>query len=322
MASIKYRFNPETLSYERIEKKLKKRIIEFLVSKAATTLLFTAIFFLIFVTVIHSPDERRLRDKNRQLQLKFHLLQKSFSHTQKILTDLQNRDDNIYRSIFEAKPIPYSIRKAGFGGTDKYLKYKGSGVSDVVIQSARQLDQITKQIYIQSKSFDDVVEMIKNKERMLASIPAIQPVANKHLTGFCPFGMRQHPILDIYRLHAGVDLCARQGTEIYAAGDGTVIRAKLGKGVGYYVMIDHGYGYKTLYGHVSKMLVRAGQKVKRGDVIALVGTTGVSLTPHLHYEVHKNGKQVDPVNFYLNDLSEEEYNRMIEISSSAPFEHF
>ena len=234
-----------------------------------------------------------------------------------VMADLQNRDDNIYRVIFEAEPIPNSIRKAGYGGVNRYEALKGYNNSDLIINTTKKLDQISKQLYIQSKSFDEIIELAKHKSEMLAAIPAIQPVSNKNLSRMASgFGPRIDPIYKTKKFHAGMDFSAKTGTPIYATGNGKVIRVrKSRKGYGNHVKIDHGYGYITLYAHMQKYIVKKGQKVKRGEVIGYVGNTGKSVAPHLHYEVHKNGKKVNPVNFFYNDLTSEEYEKMIILSS-------
>ncbi len=246
------------------------------------------------------------------------MLNREMDKAELSLNEIQNRDDNIYRKIFQANQIPSTVRNAGFGGINKYKKYEGSDNSSTLISTARRIDILSKKLVVQSKSFDEVIELVKNKEKMIASIPAIQPIALDELTRFgSAFGYRIHPIYKIRKLHTGVDLTAPRGTKIHASGNGVVTRADFAKGYGNCVRINHGYGYMTLYGHMTKFIVRPGQKVKRGDVIGYVGSTGLSTSPHLHYEVRINGKWVNPVNFYYNDLSDEDYDKMIEMSSKS-----
>ena len=253
----------------------------------------------------------------KQLSTQYELIQNKLTQVELVLDDLQQRDDNIYRVIFEADPIPKSIRKAGYGGVNRYKDLTGYNNSDLIISTANKIDQITKQLYIQSKSFDDIIELAKNKKDMLAATPAIQPVSNKDLSRMASgYGYRIHPIYKTRKLHTGMDFSAKTGTPIYATGNGKIEKVKKSRrGYGNYVIINHGYGYKTLYAHMSKYIVRKGQKVKRGDVIGYVGNTGMSMAPHLHYEVHKNGKKINPVNFYYNDLTPELYEKMLEICS-------
>ncbi|MCQ2252685.1 MAG: M23 family metallopeptidase [Bacteroidales bacterium] len=231
------------------------------------------------------------------------------------ISDISNRDDNVYRSVFQEAPISSIERHGGFGGTDRYDSLRGYTNSNLMVGAAYKLDVLSKEIIVQSKSFKDVKNLVINKEKMLASIPSIQPIAVKDLTRFgSPFGMRFHPILHISRMHAGVDLTAPQGTPIYATGNGTVVVSGVQTGYGNVVKINHGFGYMTVYGHCSKLLVKEGDKVKRGDVIALVGNTGLSTSPHCHYEVRINNVPKDPLNFYKDGLTEEEYQSAMQSS--------
>lgn len=268
---------------------------------------------------LDSPKEKQLKREISQLTLQYEILQQRFEHVDNVLKDIQHRDDNIYRVIFEAEPIPATVRKAGYGGVNRYKALEGMENSDLIISAARKLDELTKQLYVQSKSFDEIVELAKDKSHMLASIPAIQPVSNKDLTRIASgFGYRIHPIYKTSKMHEGIDFTAPVGTDIYAAGNGNVKEVVYGdRGYGNYVLISHGFGYETLYAHMSKVNARPGQKVKRGDVIGNVGSTGASTAPHLHYEVIKQGLKINPINFFYNDLTPEEYEKMIEISSQS-----
>ncbi|MCB0764698.1 MAG: M23 family metallopeptidase, partial [Flavobacteriales bacterium] len=225
----------------------------------------------------------------------------------------------IYRVIFEADPLPETMRNAGSGGVNRYKDLRGFGSSDVVIDTRKRLDKLTRQLLVQSRSLDEVAALVLRKQEMLAAIPAVQPIPNEDLTATAGgFGMRIHPIHKIPKFHAGMDFTAKQGTPIYATGDGRVTFADYStNGYGLHVIVDHGFDYETLYAHLSELKVRNGQKVKRGDVIGLVGNTGLSAGPHLHYEVHKGGEAVDPANYYFNDLDAAEYARMMELSRNA-----
>ncbi len=316
MARTKYRFNNKTLSYEKIELDWRQRLLK------ASTFMVASVFmgFLIYVSaskLIDSPKEKLLKRENSQLKAQYDLLDQRMIQAEGVLADIQKRDDDIYRTIFEAEPIPREIRKAGFGGVNRYRKLEGFKNSDLIIESSTQLDQITKQLYIQSKSYDEVYDMAIKKEKMLASIPAIQPVSNSNLKRMASgYGMRMHPIYKRRKMHTGMDFSAESGTEIYATGNGKVVKVeKSRRGYGNHIIIDHGYGYKTLYAHMRKFNVRRGQEIKRGEIIGYVGSTGTSVAPHLHYEVLKNGQQVNPINYYFNDLSPEEYEQMIEFAS-------
>ncbi len=241
------------------------------------------------------------------------------SRVDQVLAELQEKDDDIYRVIFEAEPIPSSVRNAGFGGVNRYRELEQLTNADIVIGTTKRLDELTKQLVVQSRSFDEVITLAKNKEEMLASIPAIQPVSNEKLTRVASgFNFRIHPIYKVRHFHTGIDFTAPRGTEIYATGDGKVHDVIMkARGYGYHVIVDHGFGYNTLYAHMSKFKVRKGEVVKRGDVIGYVGSTGTSTAPHLHYEVIKNGEKINPMNFFFNDLTPEEYEKVIELSSQS-----
>ena len=322
MSKHKYIYNPNTLNYEKINLSAKdklKRMSSFIV----TGLVFASIILFVAYTFYDSPKEIALKRENEQLRLQYVLMNKNIDQLEKVVENVADRDNNIYRTIFEAEPIGESVRKAGVGGVNRYKDLDGFKYSDLVVDTKKRVDQLSKQLFIQSKSFDEVVELVKRKEDMLASIPAIQPVANKNLKRMASgFGYRIHPIHKIRKMHTGMDFTAPTGTPIYATGDGVIKKVVTSRrGYGNHVVIKHNYGYETLYAHMSKFNVMKGQKVKRGDVIGYVGSTGTSTAPHLHYEVIKieggKARKINPINFYFNDLSPEEFDRMIELSSSA-----
>lgn len=318
MSKYKYEFDRETLTFKKVKLDVKTQIYKSWLPRFAGSVIFGAVLFTVSSFLFQSPIEIQLEEEKQALLYEFDQLNHKMSDAEKNLQNVEKHDDNIYRRIFQAKPIPESVRKAGFGGVDRYKDYKSYDNADVLIKTAKRLDILSKQLVVQSKSFDEVVDLVKNKEKMLACIPAIQPIALNELTRFgSPFGYRIHPIYGTLKMHTGVDLTAPLGTEIHAAGDGVVVRADWAGGYGNCVRINHGYGYLTLYGHMKKFIVRPGQKVKRGDVIGYVGSTGLSTAPHCHYEVRINGKPVNPVNFYYNDLTDEEYEEMIKASSTA-----
>lgn len=322
MAKVKYRYNPHTLSYDKIKLTWKQKLSRAFYFIGASMVFGVAIYAVTY-TFIDSPKEKKLKIRNAELLGQYELLNKKLEKLTVVLDDIQRRDDNIYRVIFEAEPIPTEIRKAGIGGVNRYEELENYSDADLIVSTAKKIDQLSKQLYIQSKSFDEVFKMAKSKEKMLAAIPAIQPVSNLDLTRMASgFGYRTDPIYKTTKFHAGMDFTAPTGTPIYATGDGKVIRADAeASGYGNHVRIDHGYGYVTLYAHMSEMDVKIGQTVKRGDVIGYVGNTGKSVGPHLHYEVRKNDIPINPINFYFNDLSPEEFARMVELSN-APSQSF
>lgn len=321
MAKVKYFYDPRTLAYRKIEKTWRQRLRNaglFVLSAA----LFAFIFYVFTDNFIDSPKEKRLKRDLDNMSLQYEIMNERLNQVSSVLEDMQYRDDNIYRVIFEADPIPSEVRRAGFGGANRYKNLEGFSSSEMIINTKRKLDILTKQAYVQSKSFDDVLELAKKKDVMMQAIPAIQPVSNTELRRIASgFGYRIHPIYKVAKLHTGMDFSAPIGTPIYATGDGVIDRdngddAVGGHGYGNYVVVNHGFGYKTLYGHASQIVAKPGQRVKRGDIIAYVGNTGASTAPHLHYEVIKNGIKINPINFFYNDLSPEEYEMMIQLSSS------
>jgi murein DD-endopeptidase MepM/ murein hydrolase activator NlpD len=320
MARKKYKFNPDTLNYESIGltwKEKASRILTYLSSSFALAL----VFIVVFLNFYETPKTKALKRENKQLLSQYELMSKDLEKVEKVLTDLQQRDDNIYRVIFEAEPIPSSVREAGFGGVNKYSHLESMNNSELIIATAHKLDVISKKAYIQSKSYDDVMKMALNKEKMLASLPAIQPITNDDLKRTSSgWGYRIHPIYKVRKMHWGLDFTAPIGTPIYATGDGTVTEVKGSKrsrvGLGLHIKIDHGFGYETVYGHMNEFNVKRGQKVKRGDIIGYVGNSGGSTAPHVHYEVHKNGRRVNPAYYVFQDLTPQEYDKMIAISSN------
>lgn len=318
MSKIKFYFNTKSLTYEKVQVKLwdrVKRILGFLI----TGLAFAAVTMFFAYTYFDSPKEKQLRREIETLSYQYEILNERMERVSMVVQNLQERDDNIYRVIFEAEPIPSEMRNAGYGGVDRYRELEGLSNSDLLIGTTVKLDKLSKQIYIQSKSFDEIVKMANNKSILLASIPAIQPISNKNLRRMASgFGYRTHPIYKTTHFHTGMDFSAPVGTPVFATGDGTIERAdNLAQGYGNHIVINHNFGYKTLYGHLSRFAVKAGKKVKRGDLIGYIGSTGMSTAPHLHYEVIRNNQKVNPVNYYYNDLSPEEYQAMIELSSQS-----
>jgi murein DD-endopeptidase MepM/ murein hydrolase activator NlpD len=318
MSKVKYRFNTKSLTYEKVKVSYKVRFLQVL-SYLATGIVFASITILLANKFLTSPLQKKQNRELEVVKLQYDLLNKKMTQVQTVLNDLQDRDDNIYRVIFESEPISNTVRQAGFGGSNRYKDLEGYDNTSLMLETTKSIDRITKQLYIQSKSYDEVIKMAKGKEKLLASIPAIMPINIKYLKHAAGgFGWRTHPIYKTQEFHPGMDFTAEQGTPIYATGDGTVDRADAtAQGYGNHVVINHGYGYETLYGHMSKLATSAGKKVKRGDLIGYVGSTGLSTGPHVHYEVHKDGERVNPINFYYDDLTPEEYQLMLELTSKS-----
>jgi len=315
MANTKYIFNTKTLAYEEIKRSNAQksfRTFLFLI----TTLAFSIILIILSFMFFESPKERILKREISQYELQNQIMNNRLDQMQLVLDDLADKDDDIYRIIFEAEPIPNEIRQAGYGGVDRYTKLEGYDNKELLEITSRKLDNVASQIYVQSKSFDEVYEMAKNKEEMLASIPAIQPIKNTDLKRIASYyGYRIDPIYKVQKFHSGLDFSAPKGTPVFSTGNGVVIKTKKSKrGYGNTIEIDHGYGYTTFYAHNSEIIAKKGQKVVRGQVIAKVGNTGKSTAPHLHYEVRKNKRAINPIYFFYNDLTPEEYELLLELS--------
>lgn len=307
MAKVKYYYDPETLSYQQIAVRKRDKFKNSMIFLTAA-ILFMVLGFFILTPFLESPSEKAQKRELENLKLHYELLGKRMQETSEVLTGLQERDNYIYRTYFEANPIPDEQRKAGFGGVNRYKNLEGFDNSDMIKDVTKELDVLSKQIVVQSKSLDEIVALAKEKEIMLASLPAIKPIKNEDETRMASgFGMRMHPILKYRKMHNGMDFTAPTGTPIYASGNGKVVRANRSATFGKVVYIQHGFGYKTVYAHMSKIAVKKGQKVKRGDLIGYVGNTGRSAAPHLHYEVHKNGRPVNPIYYYYGDLTPEQF---------------
>ena len=316
MKNTNYKYNPSTLNYEEINLTLwdkVKRLSYYLIASVVVSVLILLFSFY----NIKSFIQKEAAKENQSLRQEISVFNKDLTLILEVLNDIQNKDDNIYRAIFEADPYPDYKRKLGTGGNPiKFKKYENIEYEELVVEIVQKLELIEKKLSSQSKSFDEVFEITKEKQKMILAIPSIQPINNRDLTRIASgFGMRMHPIYKILKMHKGIDFTAPVGTEIYATGDGVIEKVGWTGGYGKSILINHGYGYKTRYAHCSKFKCKKGQKVKRGDHIGYVGDTGQSTGPHLHYEVFKNKKQINPVNFFFNDLSPEEYDKVIEISS-------
>jgi murein DD-endopeptidase MepM/ murein hydrolase activator NlpD len=310
MAKVKYYYDSENLAYTKI--KTRKRI------KFGYALLFlvaSALFgFLVFILLLNTPYFETPKDRLQareieNLKLQYAILNKKLDEIDDVAESLENRDNNLYRVYFNKTEIPDSIRKAGFRDSKRYKDLEGYNNSQLVLNTTKRIDKLSKELAIQSKSLDDILKLASTKGNLLLSIPAIQPVRNENLKRMASgFGYRTDPFTKVRKMHNGMDFTANTGSPVYATGDGVVERAdNAASGFGNHVVIRHGFGYESLYAHLSKYNCRAGQRVKRGDVIGYVGSTGRSEGPHCHYEVHKDGKVVNPLNFYYGNMSAVEY---------------
>ena len=314
MTKVKYYYDPDTLSYRKIEPKKSKKVRNVLLFATASVLSgLLGLLVLLNTNLLNTPRELSLQREVRNYELQFELLNRKMQQMEDVLANIEERDNNIYRIYFEANPIPEEQRRAGFGGVNRYQSLEGFNNSEMIISTTRRMEIIQKQLVIQSKSLDEITKLAAEKEKLLAAIPAIQPVNNEELTRMASgYGWRSDPFTKARKMHWGMDFTAPRGTPIYASGDGKVIRAdNRASGFGKHIRIDHGYGYVSLYAHLSRYNVKRGQKVKRGDLIGFVGSTGRSRAPHLHYEVRKDGQRINPINFYYGSLTPEEFQNML-----------
>jgi murein DD-endopeptidase MepM/ murein hydrolase activator NlpD len=314
----KFYFNPHDLVYvlhrpKNWEKALRVGGI------MASTFLVVLLTYSIFLYQSKTPNDKKLQHQLSFYKHQVEMLNRKMSNVNSTLAELESRDNKIYRVIFEADPLPSSVLDAGTGGTDKYKEFEAFSGSELLIDANKKLDNISSKLLILDQSYAQLTKLAKNRKEMLATVPAIQPISNKDLKQLSSgFGYRLHPIYKQMQLHTGIDFTAPTGTDIYATGDGVVMgKDPNGSGYGNHVIINHGYGYKTLYGHMSKVLVKPGQKIKRGELIGKVGSTGQSTAPHLHYEVMKDGKKINPINFFHNDLNSKQYEQLIELANQS-----
>jgi murein DD-endopeptidase MepM/ murein hydrolase activator NlpD len=318
MKKIKYYYNTNTLRYEKLETPLHTkllRVLGFISAAIVTAIIIVSIAYRYFP----SANEKRLMQYNEQLQERYWVLDEQVAKMQQRMQQIEERDNDIYRTIFEANPVPDSVR-AKEQEQRKEVEMLASMTNYELENSiVHSLNNLENRMGAQEKSYIEITGFIKNKEQLLACTPAIQPVSNGDLKRVASgFGYRIDPVYKTVKFHAGLDFSAPQGTPIYATANGQVkVAGNLGNGYGNHVVMNHGYGYETLYGHMFKVKVRPGERVKRGEIIGWVGNTGKSTGPHCHYEVHKNGRKLDPVYFFYNDLSPEQYDRLLKMSSSS-----
>ena len=310
MSKVKYYYDSENLAYRKIKTRKRKKfgvVILFLVASS----LFGLLSFVILLNTpyFETPKDRLQAREIENLKLNYAILNKKMDQANAVVDAIEERDNNLYRAYFNKNAIPDSVRKVGLPGINRYKRLEGYDNSQLVMNTTKRIDVLNKELAIQSKSLDDILKLAEAKSDLLSAIPAIQPVRNENLKHLASgFGYRTDPFTKVKKMHEGMDFSAKNGTPIYATGDGVIARAdNSASGYGNHIVIRHGFGYETLYAHLSKYNARAGQRIKRGDVIGYVGSTGRSEGPHLHYEVHKDGKVVNPLNFYYGNISAVEY---------------
>jgi murein DD-endopeptidase MepM/ murein hydrolase activator NlpD len=318
MKKIKYYYNPTTLRYEKLETPLRVKLLRalgFIAGSLVTALIIVSIAF----QYLDSPKEKILRQQYEKASENYDVLSQEVHKLRQQMVELEKRDNEVYRSIFEASPIPDSARVKEMEKLKEIQLVQAMDAGDLYSDIVGSLNNLTRRVAYQNKSYKEIEGFIKNKEILLAATPAIQPVNNKDLNRIASgFGYRIDPVYKTVKMHAGLDFAAPQGTPIYATANGSVKMAgNTGNGYGNHVIINHGYGYETLYGHMYKVTARPGAKIRRGEIIGYVGSTGKSTGPHLHYEVHKNGKRLDPVYFFYNDLSPEQYDRLLKMAAAS-----
>lgn len=315
--NIKYYFDHATLSYKKVRITFLQRVRNVLLWFITTGSAWIIIYFMI-ANFIPTPKELTLRREIDNMTINYEILRKQLDENEKRLAEIENRDDNIYRVLFESEPYSGSKRTGTISPESYFDSMKGYNYSDMIISTSKRVEELTKRLYAESKSLDEVADLALKKEEMLRSLPAISPVSIDIMkrANLSSYGMRLHPISKVWKMHTGMDFGAKIGTPIYATGEGRVVFAgRDASGYGNYVIIDHGFGYKTLYGHMSKIRTTKGKKVLRGELIGEVGNSGRSNGPHLHYEVILRGQKVNPINYYYKDLTPDQYNELLERAS-------
>jgi murein DD-endopeptidase MepM/ murein hydrolase activator NlpD len=317
MRKIKYYYNTHTLRFEKLEKPLRVRLLQVFGFIAASMVTGFVIFAIAF-QYIDSPKEKILRQQNDDLKEGYAVIEERLKQLELKMGEITNRDNTVYRSIFEADPVADSARIKDMEQKKEVQLVQRMGSSELVHAIVDQLNSLSLRMAYQNKSFSDLIDMVNNKTKLLAAIPAIQPINNKQLSRIASgFGYRIDPIYKTRKAHLGLDFASPSGTPIYATADGIIKFAGFSaNGYGNHVIINHGFGYETLYGHMVRVSAAQGQQVKRGQVIGYVGSTGKSTGPHLHYEVHKSGVQVDPINFFYNDLTPAQFDRLLKMAAA------
>lgn len=318
MKKIKYFYNPNSLRYEKLETPLRVkllRVLGFISASIVTALIIVSIAYRFFP----SANEKRLMKENDALSDNYKILNEKITKLQRSLAELEKRDNEVYRTIFEANPLPDSARAKQQQQLEELQLVLQMDKNELTTSIVQNISNVGARISSQQKSYNEIAGFIKNKEQLLAGTPAIQPVSNKDLNRVASgFGYRVDPVYKTVKFHAGLDFAAPQGVPVYATANGVVkVAGNLGNGYGNHVVVNHGYGYETLYGHMFKVVVRNGRQVKRGEILGYVGSTGKSTGPHLHYEVHKNGRPLDPVYFFYNDLTPEQFDRILKVAAAS-----
>lgn len=317
MRNVYYKYNDKTKTYERVYPSHRARMLTYLRNILFWALIGVGGYFIALLILGTPEDAKDLREENARLQTQYEVLSQRLDEAMEVMEDIRQRDDNLYRVMFMADPVSEDVRNATYTGTNRYEELENLDNAALVMATTQKLDMLARKLYIQSKSFDEIVDFYKNHEDMLRHLPAIQPVSNKDLKRTASgFGYRIHPIYQTRIFHDGMDFSCDVGTPVYATADGVVKNARWERGYGYIVTIDHGYGYETRYAHLKSFNVKRGQKVVRGETIALSGNTGRSSGPHVHYEVLQRGHPVNPANYYFMDLDADQYDEMIRMANN------
>ena len=317
MRNVYYKYNDKTKTYDRVYPNMRSRLLTYLRNILFWVLIGVGGYFIALLILGTPEDAEDLREENARLQTQYEVLSQRLDKAMEVMEDIRQRDDNLYRVMFMADPVSEDVRNATYTGTNRYEELENLDNAELVMATTQKMDMLARKLYIQSKSFDEIVDFYKNHEDMLRHLPAIQPVSNKDLKRTASgFGYRIHPIYQTRIFHDGMDFSCDIGTPVYATADGVVKNARWERGYGYIVTIDHGYGYETRYAHLTSFNVKRGQKVVRGETIALSGNTGRSSGPHVHYEVLQRGRPVNPANYYFMDLDADQYDEMIRMANN------
>ncbi len=317
MRNVYYKYNDKTKTYDRVYPNMRSRLLTYLRNILFWVLIGVGGYFIALLILGTPEDAEDLREENARLQTQYEVLSQRLDKAMEVMEDIRQRDDNLYRVMFMADPVSEDVRNATYTGTNRYEELENLDNAELVMATTQKMDMLARKLYIQSKSFDEIVDFYKNHEDMLRHLPAIQPVSNKDLKRTASgFGYRIHPIYQTRIFHDGMDFSCDIGTPVYATADGVVKNARWERGYGYIVTIDHGYGYETRYAHLKSFNVKRGQKVVRGETIALSGNTGRSSGPHVHYEVLQRGRPVNPANYYFMDLDADQYDEMIRMANN------